>query len=135
VPCATRISLSITSLDCTNHFHFLHPWEDVSMDFISGFPLTLQKHDCFCCSMLFFQRWPYSCLVTSILLHNRTTNLFFHHVWTTFGLPCTITSNRDAHFLSHFWKALWKMLHPQTDGQIEVVNCTLVQPLHNLFQE
>ena len=48
-----------------------------------------------------------------------------------------------THFLSTFWHTLWSLLgfqhrfstafHPQTGGQIEVVNHTLVHSLHSYF--
>nr|GFB38323.1 putative reverse transcriptase domain-containing protein [Tanacetum cinerariifolium] len=51
------------------------------------------------------------------------------------GLPSSIVSDRDARFLSHFWRSLWKMVNaqlnfssaynPRTDGQTKVVNRSL----------
>jgi hypothetical protein len=68
-----------------------------------------------------------------------TANLFFERVWVHFGIPKTIISDWDSKFLSTFWSSLWSLLdtkltkytafHPQTDGQIEVINWMIVHIL------
>jgi len=60
---------------------------------------------------------------------------FLDDVFKLHGFPGTITSDRDPIFVSHFWKEfmslqgiqiqLYIAYHPQTDGQLEVVNICL----------
>ena len=68
-----------------------------------------------------------------------------HEVRSFHGLPQSIVSDRDVCFLSHFWRCLWRLAnttlnfssayHPQTDGQIEVVNHSLGNLLRSLVSD
>ncbi|CAA7401777.1 unnamed protein product [Spirodela intermedia] len=66
-------------------------------------------------------------------------------IMKTYHLPKSIVLDYDVQFTSHFWKTLWSLLgtklkfsttyHPQTDGQIEVVNHSLGNLLRSLVGE
>ena len=66
---------------------------------------------------------------------SKIAKLYFDEIVKLYDLPKTIVSDRDVRFMSYFWKTLWHLVgtklkfsttfHPQTNGQIEVVNLSL----------
>jgi hypothetical protein len=103
------------------------PWEDISMDFVLGLPRTV-----FVIVDRFFK-------MAHFIPYHKTDNashvadLFFNEVVRLHGVPNTIISDRDAKFLSHFWRTLWHKL--ETDGQMEVVNRTLSTILRAILKD
>jgi hypothetical protein len=83
------------------------------------------------------------CFKTNVATH--IANLFFNEVVKLHGLPRRRVYDRDVRFTGHFWRTLWKKLgtklkfssayHPQSDGQTEMVNRSLVNMLRSLVGE
>jgi hypothetical protein len=119
------------------------PLESIYMDFLSELPTTKKKHDEIWVVVCHFIKMALFIPCKNTTTRTQTEELYFQHVWPHFGLPSNIISDRDSCFLSTFWKTIRALLgcqlkfstsfHPQTGGQIEVVNWVLVHALHTHF--
>ena len=109
------------------------------MDYMYVLPSTKHGNDCVFVVIDLFSKMAILTACKKNIMPEAMTKLFFECVWDHFRLPQPIIFDWDSRFLSTFWSILWSLLdtkltkstsfHPQTNGQIEVVNQMVMQIL------
>jgi hypothetical protein len=114
------------------------PWTSVSVDFITQLPPS-NTYTSICVFVDRFSKMALFVPTFDQIDAEGTVKLFITHVFSQYGLPNDIVSDRGVVFTSKFTQAMLKKLnvkqklstafHPQTDGQTERVNSILEQYL------
>jgi hypothetical protein len=107
-------------------------WDDISMDFIVGLPLTARNKDSIWVIVDKLTKTAHFIAVHTTCSVQQYAELYMDHIVHLRGIPKTIISDRGTQFVAHFWEQLHECLgtqlirsssyHPQTDGQTERIN-------------
>jgi transposase InsO family protein len=108
-----------------------HAWQVVTMDFISGLPIS-HKYNCIMVVVDKFSKYAHFLALAHPFSALTVAKLYFSEVYKLHGLPLSIVSDRDPIFTSKLWQELFRLAgtqlcmsssyHPQSDGQTERVN-------------
>jgi hypothetical protein len=116
-------------------------WQDIALDFIGPLPTSRRMNNAILVVVDRLTKRAHFIATTVNASAVETARLFVSNIFKLHGMPCRIVSDRDARFMSAFWKELLRILdakhkpstafHPQTDGQTERTNRTLEQMLRH----
>ncbi|MCO5581409.1 hypothetical protein L7F22_035293 [Adiantum nelumboides] len=121
------------------------PWESISMDFIFGLPKSIHGNTGIWTIVDRFSKQAHFIPVKKTIKAHQMATLFISQIFKYHGLPSSIVSDRDPRMTSNFWKGLFENLgttlnfslayHPQTDGQSEIANLTILDLLKSYVTE
>jgi len=110
-------------------------WEEVSMDFIIGLPITRKGNDSIWVIIYQLTKSAHFIPVKTRYRPPEYADLYMAEIVKLHGIPKTIISDRGPQFTAHFWERMHKSLgtslvrsiayHPQTSGQTERLNQVL----------
>ena len=120
------------------------PWQIIAMDFLVNLPSSMlndHKYNSLFVVVDILTKMVHLIPTTTNVKAEGVAKLYFENIYRLHGLPKGIVSDRDTKFTGAFWRTLQKMIgtdllmsttaHPQTDGQSERTNRTLLQILRH----
>lgn len=117
------------------------PWKQVSVDFVTGLPLSKGKYDMIMQAVCRLSKERHWIPCHTSMDTPELSQLFMDTVYRLHGLCDGLTTDRDTLFTNALWKQLTKRLgvnrqmstafHPETDGQTERLNAVMEQYLRN----
>ena len=105
------------------------------MDFVMALPRTRKGHNMVWIVVDRLTKVAHFIPLRTGCSLEKLAEIYVREIVRLHGVPLTIVSDRDTHFVSHFWRSLHGALgtklhfstafHPQTDGQSERIIQTL----------
>ena len=115
------------------------PWESIAMDFIFDLPRTQTGNDGIWTIICRFSKQAHFIPVRKKIKPDQMARLFMCNIFKYHGMPQSIVSDRDPRMTSLFWRGIFENMgttlkfsssfHPQTDGQSEEANSTVLDLL------
>ena len=86
------------------------PWDSVTMDLITDLPETSRGHNAVVTFVDRFSKMVHFCPFKTTVSAAELAPLFMEAVVSRYGVPKHVVSDRDPHFVSHFWSTVLKLL-------------------------
>ncbi|GJX99636.1 putative reverse transcriptase domain-containing protein [Tanacetum coccineum] len=104
-------------------------WERITMDFVTKLPKTSNGHDTIWVIVDRLTKSAHFIPTRATDSMETLTRLYIKEIVSRHGVPISIISDHESHFISRFWQSLQNDLgtqldisttyHPETDGQSE----------------
>ncbi|XDV14345.1 hypothetical protein PO909_014616 [Leuciscus waleckii] len=114
------------------------PWSDLQIDWVGPLPRSSRGNKYFLTVVCQFTKWV-ECLPAPNDTAQTTAYLLMNHIFSRFGLPLRVNSDRGTHFTAEIMQKIWRILgvqaklhishHPISSGQVERSNRTVVAML------
>ncbi len=121
------------------------PWAHMCIDFMGPFRKTKSGKDGIAVMVDPFSKMGHLAAITMTITAPEVGRVVDREVVRLHGIPEVIIHDRDVRFTATYWQNLWKergtevrfstAYHPQTDGQTERMNRTVIQIMRTMVEE